>query len=505
MLHGRRFFAGLSAATFGRGPSAEDILRLGSVELGRAARRSLSEGDLAEERWSSYAARAQELAPELGFDEAARLLSAFSTARYVDFPLFAKISARALECLPRQDQGAASFEIADDVNPERSVSASDLRRIAIALGRSQAFDSELVQAMVPLIAGRVEHFRPRELVHIVDAYARMPVQAPELFAMAAEALPAYLYDLEPSELASLCRSFAEAAFYNEELSDALAAEVTQRARNFGAKECLVFIDGLSRLHEGLPEEMLAVRKARDADSIAAMSQQLGGSASSLSAPDLVRAFAALVRLDHYEPRLVHGRICPALALKLTQLAEAPGGAPWARPPQSAGGFAGLAELLHCLSLLPAQSQKSAELALATSRCLVEWLQKALKQHQDDLGRKGAKSASVASGRLPGPRAMALAAAACAQLGRQGQEDEELLSLLAASLTGVMSEERPAAADGGSSPSLSLASEEELQDLERAFGLCRSSAAASACTIIQAELQQRSQSAGDIPQNRLIVS
>ena len=81
------------------------------------------------------------------------------------------------------------------------------------------------------------------------------------------------------------------ALYNEELCDALAAEaqfrrpingellifpqvseifqqisafrlfqllnfrkVEKRARSFGATECLIFLDGLSRLHEGMDED-----------------------------------------------------------------------------------------------------------------------------------------------------------------------------------------------------------------------------------------------------------
>ena len=65
--------------------------------------------------------------------------------------------------------------------------------MAIACGKAQAFDSDLLEAnhkqngghfpsrklgrtcgcqgMVPLIADRVQEFRPRELVHIADAYA----------------------------------------------------------------------------------------------------------------------------------------------------------------------------------------------------------------------------------------------------------------------------------------------------------------------------------------------
>ena len=30
-------------------------------------------------------------------------------------------------------------------------------------------------------------------------------------------------------------------------------QVSKRARSFGAMECLVFLDALSRLHEGMPE------------------------------------------------------------------------------------------------------------------------------------------------------------------------------------------------------------------------------------------------------------
>lgn len=243
--------------------------------------------------------------------------------------------------------------------------------MAIACGKAQAFDSDLLEGMVPLIADRVQEFRPRELVHIADAYARMPVQNPELFALVAEALPRYLYDLTPPELASLCRSFAEAAVFNEDLADALGAEVSKRSKSFGAMECLVFLDALSRLHEGMPEELRASRKERDAEVVAAIAEQLSGSASALAAQDLVRAFSALVRLDHYNPRLVHGRICAGLALKLDQLTEGPSPGAFARPQQATRGFAALAELLHCLSLLPAQSHKSAELAVAVSHLMTE--------------------------------------------------------------------------------------------------------------------------------------
>ena len=33
----------------------------------------------------------------------------------------------------------------------------------------------------------------------------------------------------------------------------VAAEVSKRSKSFGAMECLVFLDALSRLHEGMPE------------------------------------------------------------------------------------------------------------------------------------------------------------------------------------------------------------------------------------------------------------
>ena len=68
-------------------------------------------------------------------------------------------------------------------------------------------------------------------------------------------MPSYLYELSPGELSSLCRAFAEAAVYNDELTDALCDEVVKRLRSFGAFECLVFLDGLSQIHAGLqPKE-----------------------------------------------------------------------------------------------------------------------------------------------------------------------------------------------------------------------------------------------------------
>eukprot|EP00439_Symbiodinium_sp_Y106_P008770 s4751_g1.t1 len=261
-------------------PLREEVEHWSAAQLGRAARRALAEGDLTEALWAKYASRTEELLSELRFEEAARFASAFSTARHVDFALFAKLSARALECLPQQ---------------ETEIAAQDLRRMAIACGKAQAFDSDLLEGMVPLIADRVQEFRPRELVHIADAYASQShlarrdvkapradarawprygstwhlkhqdlatpeqVQNPELFALVSEALPRYLYDLTPPELASLCRSFAEAPRYHRII------RVSKRSNSFGAMECLVFLDALSRLHEGMPEELRASRKERDAE------------------------------------------------------------------------------------------------------------------------------------------------------------------------------------------------------------------------------------------------
>eukprot|EP00913_Durusdinium_trenchii_P001288 g1187.t1 len=441
--------------------SVEEIERLGVAELGKAAKISLAEGDLDEERWKRYGLRASELVGELSFQEAstrtaARFASAFSTARYVEFPLFAKLSARALDCLPRVSHAKSAFGFGlssstvdcrsdqtgeDTPKAVNSVSASDLRRMAMACGKAQCFDGELLEAMVPLIEERLQDFRPRELVHVADAYARLPVQSPELFALVAEALPRYLYELRPPELASLCRAFAEVALYNEELTDALGAEVEKRARSFGAMECLIFLDGLSPV-------------------IAAVAEQLSGSASSLKAVELVRGFAALVRLDYYNARLVHGRICAALALKFNELVQdrarvLMATTPFARPPQAFRGFAVLAELLNCLSLLPAQSHKSMELTTATTHAMTELLEQLFATHEEDLEPPGAaaRDATASVGRLPEPQAVSMAAVALAQLGRV-EEEAELLQLLAQCVAGP---KNPAF--------LALASEEELKDLQ----------------------------------------
>jgi len=386
----------------------------------------------------------------------------------VEFPLFAKLSARALECLATREE-----------KEKKDVSAGDLRRMALACGRAQCFDSDLMEAMVPLIEESLQDFRPRDLVHVADAYARLPVPSPELFALVAEVLPRYLYDLRPPELATLCRSFAEVALYNEELMDALVGEVEKRARSFGAMECLIFLDGLSRLHEGMDEDLRVVRKERDAAVIAAVADQLSGSASSLAATDLVRGFSALVRLDYYNPRLIHGRICAGLSLKFDELLQGGRAGPpaFARPQQAARGFNALAELLHCLSLLPAQSHKSMELTTTTSQSMTQLLGQLLSLHQEDLERRGAtaKDATASVGRLPDPHAVATAAVAVAQLGRVEQE-EELMKCLVQCVTGA---KNPGF--------LALASEEELKELQGAFELCN---AMEVQEVIAAELQRR---------------
>jgi len=425
----------------------EDIEAMDAVMLGRAARRDLAEGYLVEERWQRYAARAVQLVNGLSFSETARLAAAFSTARVRDFDLYTQFSSRTMHCLRDPGLNSAGSKI----------QAVDLRRLALAFGRVRSFDSQLMEALVPFIEENVEDFRPRDLARIADAYARMPVQSPELFALVADALPAYLYDLEPTELAGLCRSFAQAAIYCAELVDALCMEVRKRLRSFGAHECLIFLEGLSHLHAGLSEEL----QRRDTDTIGAVAEQLVRVLSTLGASELIRAFGAFVRLDHYEPQLMHHRLVPSLGLKLNQLQQSgPSGA----------AFTQLAELLHSLSLLPAQSHASAELATASITALL----------------RGGLPRS-----RPEPGAVALAVAALVQLG---QEDEELLRLLCSAVipaSGQQASTWGATRARGNLPDmLALASYEELIQLRQAFGLCSSATVVAARNALDGELTAR---------------
>lgn len=425
----------------------EDVEAMDAVMLGRAARRALAEGHLVEERWQRYAARAVQLVDGLSVSETARLAAAFSTARILDFDLYTRFSSRTMDCLRDSSSSSTDFKI----------QAVDLRRLALAFGRVRSFDSELMEALVPIIEEKVEDFRPRDLARIADAYARMPVQSPELFALVADALPAYLYDLEPPELAGLCRSFALASIYCAELVDALCAEVRKRLRSFGAYECLIFLEGLSHLHAGLSEELAR----NDTDTIAAVAEQLVRVLSTLGAAELIRAFSTFVRLDHYEPQLMHNRLVPALALKFNQLQQ---GGP------SGSAFTQLAELLHSLSLLPAQSHASAELATATITAL---LRSGLPRHR------------------PEPGAVALAIAALVQLG---QEDEELLRLLCSAITPASGQQTASwgatRARGDPPNMLALASDEELIQLRQTLGLCSSAVVVAARNALDGELTAR---------------
>ena len=56
-------------------PHREEIERLSAAELGKAAKVSLAEGDLTEDRWTRYSARASQLVAEVNFPEAARGVS----------------------------------------------------------------------------------------------------------------------------------------------------------------------------------------------------------------------------------------------------------------------------------------------------------------------------------------------------------------------------------------------------------------------------------------------
>ena len=79
------------------------------------------------------------------------------------------------------------------------------------------------------------------------------------------------------------------------------------------------------------QDVRLVRKARDGAVILAVTEQLAASASSLGAVELVKTFAALVRLDFYHQKLL-GNICAAIALKFPELLR--GGKPAFAQPQA---------------------------------------------------------------------------------------------------------------------------------------------------------------------------
>eukprot|EP00929_Paragymnodinium_shiwhaense_P046817 TRINITY_DN23816_c0_g1_i1.p1 TRINITY_DN23816_c0_g1~~TRINITY_DN23816_c0_g1_i1.p1 ORF type:complete len:203 (+),score=63.04 TRINITY_DN23816_c0_g1_i1:96-704(+) len=157
--------------------------------------------------------------------------------------------------------------------------------------------------------------------------------------------------------------------------------------------------------------------------------------TSLPATDLVRLFGAFVRLDYYDSKLVHNRLCNFIARKISQL-------------QGHTHFTRQAELLNYLSLLPGQSHKSAELALDIASLL----------------RSGALEAPRSWS--PEPTAAATAAAALVQLE---QRDEELLGLLAGYFVeGGVAGFSPEHAVRQEGDAMSLATDAELAELRKAF-------------------------------------
>lgn len=305
-------------------PPSRHVRGCRGESLTKSVKIAVQEGDFSEQRWQQYTEQALTASGNMTMTDTLRLMSSFASAKVRNFRLYDRLCARVHSLLP--DSG--------------SLPPKDLRRLAVSLGRARTFDSELMEAIADLIVDRVEEFRPRELVHIVEAYSRMPVQSLNLFAIVADALPSYVYDLSVPEVAKLCRAFGEAMVYSQELTDALCVEAHHRRHDFGTIECLGFLDGLSYLSE-LPADM----KRNDTEIVAAFVTQI--SFKLLSGVDLTRLLGALVRLDY--ARVVQERLCGALLGKAEHLDD----------------FASLVQLLHCLSLLiPSDTTKD----LATVVC-----------------------------------------------------------------------------------------------------------------------------------------
>eukprot|EP00405_Crypthecodinium_cohnii_P050302 CAMPEP_0206600258 /NCGR_PEP_ID=MMETSP0325_2-20121206/45685_1 /ASSEMBLY_ACC=CAM_ASM_000347 /TAXON_ID=2866 /ORGANISM="Crypthecodinium cohnii, Strain Seligo" /LENGTH=508 /DNA_ID=CAMNT_0054111521 /DNA_START=29 /DNA_END=1556 /DNA_ORIENTATION=+ len=425
-------------------PAFLEVTSTTAPGLARMAQKALVEGSLGEAQWQAFAARASQLAPEMSVPEAAKLAAAFSTARFGDFELFSRLSARTLERLRAIEA------------TEEGTLGGEGRSEFQAVDRS--FDSELMEALVPVIAERANDFRPRDLTQIADAYARMPVADADFFAFLADVLAPYVYDLSAPELARLCRAFANAAVYSEDLFDALCSEAKQRARTFGALDALTFIDALSRVQVSLPEDMLR----EDSEVIRELAHRVAVGLGTLSPSELIRAFKALVQLDYYDRRLVHGKLCPALANRLAQL-------------QGPSAFAELIDLLNCLSLLPAQSQRSAELTSTTLAAI--------------------RSKGYPLTGRPEPKALALLVQSLVQLG---QDDEELYELVGSAITqgSASTPSQQTARQTTAQPHslLSLVSDEELEELHQALALATSPSAKARLSVarqaITTELKRR---------------
>eukprot|EP00397_Hematodinium_sp_SG-2012_P039521 GEMP01043163.1.p1 GENE.GEMP01043163.1~~GEMP01043163.1.p1 ORF type:complete len:294 (+),score=69.49 GEMP01043163.1:539-1420(+) len=214
--------------------------------------------------------------------------------------------------------------------------------------------------LAPTLIDRVEEFNPRDVCHLIYAYARVPVADGDLFSMAASVLPSYVCDLRPTEIAHVAEAFANVSMYDERLFDALANEVMRRLRDFGAADLLTFFDALSTLNArmltNVGAEDFAGLCARDDEGLwDAFTQQVKHMVGSYSLQDLIKLLVLFQRENRYENRLVHHRLLPVMKTQLDRADRV--------------AFESLGLALQCLARLPWQSEVSVDLCYEICRRL----------------------------------------------------------------------------------------------------------------------------------------
>uniref|UniRef100_A0A0G4GD21 RAP domain-containing protein n=1 Tax=Chromera velia CCMP2878 TaxID=1169474 RepID=A0A0G4GD21_9ALVE len=363
-----RSFSGLGAVNsviFRASGTDAEIESLDGRGLAQVCKRAIQEGQLETALWRRISSRAVDLSQSLQVDEIARIMKAYSSRRFPDFNLFAKLVERLHQLLPAP--GTPSPSSVEEARA-RGWDAMRACHVVSAMGKLQISDPRLMDRLVPLLEESVKRgdVETAQVARLAYAFARMRVAEPRLFSLVADHLGSRLSELAPPSVANLCSAFGRMRMYSPEFASALSREAGGRAREFGPLEILNFFKGLADTHEALPEEDKEELKAPEhVKAVGALLEALQKCLGPLSVLQQIQVFRQLIRLQRADPVFVHFHLLPSIEAKLRRNRSS-----------DSLRYADWVDLVDGLSSLSEQSETSADLLQSS---LVELPQKMQKE------------------------------------------------------------------------------------------------------------------------------
>ena len=287
--------------------SVESISALNALELCQVAGNSLLERRNDLHFWRAIGSRAAQIAPNLNSTQAARLIHtiqlADSSSNDCIIELTRIISARSAS---RASMENISLSEAIDLN------ATDVRKLVIAFCRGQAFDSELLSALLDKASASINDYNPHSQCSMVIALARIKFVHEDFITKVCESLVCNLVSISLHEIVAVLSAFSNLQVYDAPLVTAATAHLSASAAQLDVEDLRMFLLAQARLKKR------GVSRDDTAALVILISDCLRPQLRRLETREIFQVVFSLAELNALDGPFIRERLIPIIRKRLSE-------------------------------------------------------------------------------------------------------------------------------------------------------------------------------------------